>query len=229
MAISFNGMTGRIRRAILRLGASLTGLVAAVIGTALLSAAPASAHPLVSADDSTPGARAILTFSVPSELENGSPTTKLTVTLPDLTSVTTRATPGWTSQLDRDLQAGTVKTITWTAGPGVGIAHGEFEQFQLLVRLPKTTTVTFPTLQTYADGTVVQWDQRPLANGSEPAHPAPTLTLSGDQGTQDRPPAVSATPSSKTVGTAALWIAAAALGVTALAAALTYSAARRDN
>jgi uncharacterized protein YcnI len=220
-------MTCRTRRANLRPGAMLIGLVAAVIGTAVLSAAPASAHPLVSSDDSTPGGRAILTFSVPSELENGSPTTKLAVTLPDLTSVTTRATPGWTIHLDRDLQAGTVKTITWTAGPGAGIALGEFEQFQLLVQLPKTTTVTFPTIQTYADGTVVQWDQRPLPNGSEPAHPAPTLTLSGDQGTQDRSAAVTATPSSKTVDTVALWIAAAAVCVTVLAVALTYSAARR--
>ena len=206
-------------RTILRVAA-----IPAVVGAAVLWAAPAWAHldMLVSADDSTPGGRAILTFSVPSELQSGSSTTKLTVALPDLTSVTTSATPGWTTQVDRDLQAGTVKAVTWTASPGAGIAQGEFEQFRLLVRLPKTATATFPAVQTYADGTVVRWDQ---PGGPAAAHPVPTLTLSARSAGGSQAPVTSAAP--RTADTVALWTAAAAAGVAILAAALTYSRARR--
>ncbi|WP_144206747.1 DUF1775 domain-containing protein, partial [Mycobacterium tilburgii] len=40
--------------------------------------------------------------------------------------------------------------------------------------------VSFPATQTYADGSVVRWDQPPLADGGEPEHPAPMLTLSAE-------------------------------------------------
>jgi hypothetical protein len=66
--------------------------------------------------------------------------------------------PGWTAKL-------------------AGIPVDQFELFDVLVTLPDTDTATFPTTQTYADGTVVHWDQQPLPDGSEPDHPAPTLIL----------------------------------------------------
>jgi hypothetical protein len=37
--------------------------------------------------------------------------------------------------------------------------------------------VSFPATQTYADGSVVKWDQSPLPDGGEPEHPAPMLSL----------------------------------------------------
>lgn len=45
------------------------------------------------------------------------------------------------------------------------------------MKLPDTDTVSFPATQSYADGTVVKWDQAPLPDGGEPEHPAPMLSL----------------------------------------------------
>ncbi|HEY0560484.1 MAG TPA: DUF1775 domain-containing protein, partial [Frankiaceae bacterium] len=50
--------------------------------------------------------------------------------------------------------------------------------------LPKVATLTFKTLQTYSDGSVVRWIDAPAAAGQpEPPHPAPTLSLTAAGGT----------------------------------------------
>lgn len=89
------------------------------------------------------------------------------------------------------------------------------------MKLPDTDTVSFPATQSYADGTVVKWDQAPLPDGGEPERPAPMLTLatgpagSHHHGTPDqatepaRPHAADNT--SRLLGGAALVV--AALGV----------------
>ena len=155
---------------------------AVALGSLVLSA-PAGAHVHVDADDPVPGGSAVITFRVPNESDSGSPTTALTVNLPDLASVSAAATPGWTTKLDRDTAAGTVRSITWTATPGGGIGADQFGLFVLQATLPDTATVSFPATQTYADGTVVKWDQAPLPGGGEPEYPAPELTLTaGDPG-----------------------------------------------
>ena len=87
--------------------------------------------------------------------------------------------PGWTAKLDKDAAAGTVRSITWTAAPGGGIPADQFELFVARITLPDTDSVTFPATQTYADGTVVHWDQATPPGGAEPEHPAPTLELTG--------------------------------------------------
>jgi uncharacterized protein YcnI len=155
-------------------GTALTALVALSLCTGTASA---WAHVHVWADHAARGGQAILTFEVPNESETGSPTMQLSVALPDVASASVEAMPGWAARLDRDTAAGTVRTVTWTAAPGSGIAPDEFALFRLAVTLPKTETASFPTTQTYADGTVVHWDQPPLPGGNEPEHPAPVLTL----------------------------------------------------
>jgi uncharacterized protein YcnI len=159
--------------------AVLAGVALAALMTLGLSVGTASAwaHVHVWADHAVRGGQAILTFEVPNESETGSPTTQLSVTLPDATSASTEALPGWTARLDRDTAAGTVRTVTWTAAPGGGIGPDEFALFRLAVTLPKTETASFPATQIYADGTVVRWDQPPLPTGNHPEHPAPVLTL----------------------------------------------------
>ncbi|NED62799.1 DUF1775 domain-containing protein, partial [Streptomyces sp. SID10244] len=42
---------------------------------------------------------------------------------------------------------------------------------------PEQASVSLPAVQTYADGQKVDWSQPMGANGEEPEHPAPTLTL----------------------------------------------------
>lgn len=159
-------------RALITAGAAATLAVGALIGSA-----PASAHVHVDADDPVRGDSAVLTFRVPNESDTGSPTTELSVNLPNLTSVSTATMPGWTAKLDRDAAAGTVRSVTWTAAPNSGIGADQFGQFVLRVKLPDTATVSFPATQTYADGTVVHWDQPTPPGGAEPEHPSPELTL----------------------------------------------------
>jgi uncharacterized protein YcnI len=165
---------------------------------------------------------------VPNESEKGSPTTQLTVALPNLTEVTTQQMPGWTAQLDRDVPAGTVKSITWTAAPNAGIAPDQFALFRVAVQLPKTDTVTFPATQTYADGTVVHWDQQQAPGATEPENPAPKLTLGAQTGGGDDHEDMNADhPAAAPIGMAssdslARWLGAGGLvaGVAALVLAL---------
>jgi uncharacterized protein YcnI len=120
---------------------------------------------------------ALVTFQVPNESDKGAATTALTIALPDVASARTETMPGWTAKLDRDGASGTVRSVTWTAAAGGGIPADQFALFRLSVQLPNTDTVSFPATQTYADGSVVKWDQPPLPGGGEPEHPVPMLTL----------------------------------------------------
>ena len=157
------------------------GLTALAVSALYLGSAagmPAAwAHVHASSDNPVRGAEALVTFQVPNESNAGAPTTMLTVTLPNVTSVSTEYLPGWTAKLDRDAAEGIVRAVTWTAAPNAGIGADQFGLFRISVRLPDTDTVSFPVTQTYADGTVVKWDQPPLPGGAEPERPAPTLTL----------------------------------------------------
>jgi uncharacterized protein YcnI len=182
---------------------------------ALAGSAPAFAHVHVDADDPVQGDSAIVTFQVPNESDSGSPTTALSVALPNLTSVSTAVLPGWTAKLDRDDAAGTVRSVTWSASPNNGIGADQFGLFAIRVTLPNSPTVSFPATQTYADGTVVHWDQQPLPGGGEPEHPAPMLTLAagggqtGSEHTTSEHTSVAAAPPETTAETPAPTAAAA--------------------
>ncbi|ORW43386.1 nuclear export factor GLE1 [Mycobacterium paraense] len=179
------------------------------------------AHVHASSDNPARGAMAIVTFQVPNESNTGAATTALTVSLPNVAGASTEAMPGWTAKLDRDAASGTVRSVTWTAAPNGGIGADQFGLFRISVQLPDADTVTFPATQTYADGTVVKWDQPALPGGGEPEHPAPTLSLGAGGGAahQHHPPA--AAPSSPTApDTTARVLGGAALVVAALGIAV---------
>lgn len=187
------------------------GLAAAL---AVIVAAPAGAHVTVTADHTWRGGVALVTFMVPSESETGSPTTQLRVALPNVTAAHTELMPGWTAQLDHDIPSGTFRSVTWTAAPHAGIPADEFALFRIQVNLPDSDTASFPATQIYADGKEVHWDQPPLADGSDPEHPAPTLTLTAATAHNQNPtPALPADPVTR-------WLAGAALTVSVAAIAL---------
>ena len=142
----------------------------------MIAAATAGAHVHVDSDHAVRGDDALVTFQVPNESEKGSPTTQIVISLPDVSSASTDVMPGWTAKLDRDPN-GTYRSATFTATPDAGIPPGQFELFSVSIQLPDADSVTFPVVQTYADGTVVRWDQPPLPNGEEPDFPAPALAL----------------------------------------------------
>ena len=223
-------------------------ILAAMTATALYAATTTAwAHVEVDANNALRGGEAILTFQVPNESDKGALTTQFSVALPNVTSASTELMPGWTAKLDRDTAAGTTRSVTWTAAPGVGIARDQFALFRVAVTLPNTDTVSLPATQTYNDGTVVHWDQPPLPGGGEPEHPVPMLTL-----TQAAPegatttaapegasttaapapaslPAAPAQASSRPApDTTARWLAGAALLVGALGVALALARRRRS-
>ncbi len=183
-------------------------ILSTVIALGLLAGTvPASAHVHVEADHSIRGQWALLTFEVPNESENGSSTTGLNIIMPANISAMVEQVPGWTVKLDRDVPAGTVRAITWTAAPGGAIPPDQFALFRVSLKLPDTPTVSFAATQTYSDGTVVRWDEAPLPDGSEPEHPAPTLTLVADM------PASHRDSTSRWLAIAALVVAAGAVGL----------------
>jgi uncharacterized protein YcnI len=210
-----------------RLAAGIAGALAFVV----LTAVPAAAHVTVSSTDATPGGFGKLVVRVPTESDTAS-TTKLQVQLPADTPfafVSTKPHPGWTvSTTERKLAkpiaaegftlTKAVATVTWTAsGADAGIAPGEFDEFELsLGSFPSDVdTLSFPTTQTYSDGTVVTWDQPSVEGQDEPEHPVPTLELAAAPQAAD--PAAAAADSSDST---ARWLAATALLVAAAALVL---------
>ncbi|HEY2764087.1 MAG TPA: YcnI family protein [Pseudonocardiaceae bacterium] len=149
-------------------------------GLAVALAVPAAAHVEITPSAAAQGGETTFAFQVPNE-EPAAGTVKLQVTLPTdhpVDSVRTRPLTGWTATVTK--QGDAVRTITWTAQPGVRINPGEFQEFEVAAGpLPKDTDeLVMPTTQTYDNGTVVAWDQPPAPeDAQEPEHPAPVLNL----------------------------------------------------
>ncbi|MEU4801443.1 YcnI family protein [Actinosynnema sp. NPDC023587] len=169
-------------------------VLAATAFLALGTAGPASAHVTASTPkDAVQGGYTKVTIRVPNERPaNG--TVKLELTLPaeyPLASVSTRPTAGWKVEavkatLDKPVKAHgaevteAVRTVVWTADPGVRIEPGQFNEFDLSIGpLPDNTDkLVMPTKQTYDNGEVVDWNTPPPAEGGEePEKPAPVLNL----------------------------------------------------
>ena len=175
----------------LALTKALTG--AAITTAALVALAlPASAHVTVNPNTAEPGGYGAFNVRVPNE-ETGADTTKVELFLPTdhpIASVSVQPTPGWTAKVTEGRLPTPIKTddgevtkgitqITWTGGK---IKSGEFQQFWIsLGPLPADTPkLYFKALQTYTDkagkDSVVRWIEMP-GGGTEPDHPAPSITL----------------------------------------------------
>ena len=162
----------------------------AVAAVALLAVAPmAAAHVTVNPGEAPKGGFAALAFRVPNERPD-SGTVTLEVNMPEdhpIANVSVRPMPGWeyTAEkrtLDEPIDnhgteiSEVVSKITWTGGT---INPGEFQEFEISAGpLPEDVDeILFPSIQTYASGEVVRWIDEPTADGEEPEHPAPLLTL----------------------------------------------------
>lgn len=203
--------TSAPRRFAARIGA---GILAGVAAT-LIAAGAASAHVKVTGDVQQ-GGSGVITFRVPTESATAS-TTELTVTFPSTTpivSVETQPMPGWkatvsTAKLAKPVKTGDGETDTYVAkvdwkaeSASAAVPPGEFQQFNIAVSgLPQASSLTFPALQHYSDGTSVNWNE--TATGStEPQHPAPVLTLAPAAGAANASSAPSDSPSASMSGSA---------------------------
>jgi uncharacterized protein YcnI len=182
-------------------------LVAALVSLFALAPA-ASAHVGVSSPDAAPGGFGKLTFRVPNESDTAS-TVRLRISVPEeaaLASLSVQPVAGWevtteTTELEEPLDAHGQEITSYTsvvefrAADGDGIAPGEFQEFSLSGGpFPDVDSVSFPTVQTYSDGSESAWIE-PTVGDQEPEFPAPTLMLSApsdadtDAGTATEPAA----------------------------------------
>lgn len=177
-------------RALAATAARRVAAIAAVVAviTAVL-ALPAFAHVTINPKTAEQGGFAKVAFRVPNERDNAS-TVKVEVEFPTdhpLAFVSVRPVPGWTvevteSKLDTPVPmegselTEAVTKITWSGGT---IEPGQFQEFEVSMgRMPTDVEqLVFPATQTYSNGEVVKWHDRPSADGSEVEHPAPVLTL----------------------------------------------------
>ncbi|WP_067696594.1 YcnI family copper-binding membrane protein [Nocardia jejuensis] len=196
------------------------GTAVAAASLTLLGAGIASAHVTVNAPGASQGGYAVATFNVPNESDTAS-TTKVSVAVPNLKSARTEPIPGWTATVDRNDKK-EVTAITWTANPGnAGVGQGQFQRFVVSMGpLPKQEHVERPATQTYSDGKVVAWDQKDNADGSEPEHPAPALTLAAGTGGHDDPADTAEAAAPKSTDDTARWLGGIGLALGALGAAL---------
>ncbi|SFL86899.1 YcnI family protein [Geodermatophilus ruber] len=212
-------------------------LLAATVAVLALGIGTASAHVSVSSTDAVPGGFGELTFRVPNESGTAS-TVSLRVQLPTdtpLAFVSVKPVPGWTATttttpLDPPVEGESgqiseaVSEVLWTAGPGAGIAPGQYQTFSISAGpLPDAESLTLPALQGYDDGTEAAWIEPTVDGQPEPDRPAPVLTLAvgGPAQPTDTATAGSASASaSSDDGSSGLAVTALVLAVIALLAGL---------
>jgi uncharacterized protein YcnI len=165
---------------------------AAALATSVVVASTASAHVSVSSTDAAPGGFGKLTFRVPNESDTAS-TVALRIQVPEesaMASLRVQPVPGWTvsvtnSQLPEPREVhgqeitSYVSVVEYRADAGTGIAPGGFQEFALSGGAfpDDADQLSFPTVQTYSDGTEAAWIEPTVDGQPEPERPAPVLSL----------------------------------------------------
>ena len=165
---------------------------AATTGLMGLGLAGAAAHVTITPNTTAAGAHALLPVGFSHDCD-GSPTNKLTISLPEpLVDAKPEIVPGWTVEkvtetLDEPLTLDNGSSVTERIGQIVYTAEtpvedGYLQQFDISVQLPdgEGETLAFPVLQSCEEGET-DWAQIP-AEGEDPHSleaPAPTITLTG--------------------------------------------------
>ena len=183
-------MSSSLPRPLARLGVVVLALGTA-LATALAGAGAAAAHVGVSSTDAAAGGFGKLTFRVPNESDTAS-TVALRISIPEesaMASLRVQPVPGWTvstttSDLATPLEShgeqvtGYVSVVEFRAVDGGGLRPGEFQEFALSGGpFPEADQLSFPTVQTYGDGTESAWIEPTVEGQAEPEHPAPVLPL----------------------------------------------------
>jgi uncharacterized protein YcnI len=165
----------------------ITASIAIAAGALLAVAVPlsASAHVTVSPNTAAAGSYALLTIKVPNESATAV-TNKVEIDIPadtPFSSVSYVPVAGWTVDTVTETLPKPVKItggeitkavtkVTWTAQPGSEIAAGQLQLFPLSVgAVPDTGKIVLKAVQSYSDGTVVNWTE--TTENAE--HPAPVL------------------------------------------------------
>ena len=154
-----------------------TLFVFAAIG--LVFVAQAAAHAELTPEKVPAGG--VSTFVLSVEGEESAPTVKIAMQLPPgMANLKPANVPGWQVNLGG-------RVITWTGGR---IAQGETGKFEITGQFPNSpgTTLKFPVVQTYGNGTVVRWIGAPSSET-----PAPRIELTASAAPPPPPPPPQAT------------------------------------
>jgi uncharacterized protein YcnI len=150
--------------------------LACAVTLALASAAAASAHARISPPVSLANTLQLYSLAVPTEKANAF-TTKVVLTVPTGFSIDSFVpAPGWSRVLQQSGSGASavIQQVTWTGGH---VPTGEDALFQFLGEPASSGTYSFQVVQTYSDGSIVDW------NGSESsANPAPTIEAKSSLG-----------------------------------------------
>lgn len=133
-------------------------LVWGALASLVVLAAPAStfAHVVVKPSEALTGAYQTFTTSVPNEKDI--PVTGVRLVVPDaVESITPTVKQGWNIETKKDGEK--VTEISWTGGT---IAPELRDEFTFSAHLPaEAGDIHWKAYQTYQDGSVVAWDQKP--------------------------------------------------------------------
>lgn len=200
-----------------------------LIALALLAAAPAAAHVTLQPAASRPAELQRYTVYVPNERRAA--TTAIAIRVPaEIDLVLVESRPGWRAKLVR--KGDRIAELRWSGGR---IAPDGYAELHFIARNPvRAGAIAWPTLQHYADGTVVRWigssssaQPAPRVRISESASPVDVVSTHGeaagagagaDAGASPAPP--SATEDGDGGGRLALSIAALVVGLAALGVAV---------
>ena len=142
------------------------------ITAAMLLVVPAFAHVVVRPATVGIGAYQEFTMSVPTEKDSA--TVGLRLMIPAvLKSVSPNVKPGWTIDIKKtgDGEDAAVTEIDWTSG---NIPSGQRDDFLFQAQTPATeTTLQWKAIQTYSDGSSVEWTHAPSANPEDDSAPPP--------------------------------------------------------
>jgi uncharacterized protein YcnI len=144
-------------------------IVGTIVSIATITMIPLSAfaHVVVTPNQAGIGQELVFNVSVPNEREIGVTTVKLDIPK-GVEEVTPTVIPGWT--ITTDGSDDSVTAITWTGT----IPVGQREDFSFGAQVPATATqLDWKAYQTYADGTVVHWDQTPAGSDDATGNAGP--------------------------------------------------------
>jgi uncharacterized protein len=161
-------------------------------GVLVAFAVPACAEAHVSLHPNTlpTGSGPTVDVRVPNETSKAR-TVKVDVQIPPgFTLVSTEPVPGWSAQVKTQKLAKPITTddgtiteepteVIWTAASGKGTPAGQFQNFPLQIVVPGKAgdVLSFKTLQTYSDGSIVRW-----IDAADGEHPAPTVNVTAEGG-----------------------------------------------
>lgn len=226
----------------LRVGVLLGLLSMLVVGVA-------SAHVTVSPTEVAKGSFEVFSIRVPSETKN-THTIEVRVAIPEGVNITrTEPKAGWSTELERSDSG--IASVTWKA-EGEGLADSEFTEFRMQGRVADDANeLVWRAYQTYADGSLAEWIGAPNTDSPMPA--SLTVVTEGDaqndghghshganESTTDAgqpvpaDPAIeapstdeAAEPAASGVSTATLWVAIAAVILSALALLIVLTRGRK--